>query len=672
MSSATGSVDLSSPAPGAASAASAPAPLAPGSDAAANPAADSAGNLAGNLAALGSRFPGLVELILERRSSGKAAAHGLSIHATASGEMSARLGGGPWLHSPRDPRDEARRLAAGGLENGSDAALLLGFGLGYLVEACLDQGIERVLVGEADPDLLAAAFECRDLSRALADPRLGFIVGGEAEAVLSALEVSGASRASVLGLKAAELAYPEWYGIAREAASRWNAKGQANENTLRRFGRLWVRNLARNIDQVSRAPGVREIEGRFAGLPALVLAAGPSLDEVLPLAGEIAQRALVICVDTALRSLLERGVEPDFLVVVDPQYWNWRHVADLRSPLSILVSESAAWPAVFRFACRGVYLGGSLFPLGRRIESFFSAKGDLGAGGSVATSAWDLARLLGCEPIWMAGLDLGFPRGATHARASLFEQLALARGTLLGPAESEQAAAVCGPWTGDAPAAGGGLVRTDARMRLYAWWFEARLARPGAPRTLSLAPQGLAIPGMALGSPEELLALPVLRPAIDRALAEIAAAAGGESAAAGRAPGAPGSARRPGSARGEAGERGDEGLSRLLIELAEISGEAGAAVAAASEARAALAEGEAGAGRLKLALGRLDAADRSISDCPAKDVAAFLMPPLGELLSRRARTLEESIEQSETVYRSVAESARYHIEALARAEEPEG
>jgi len=612
------------------------------------PAEAQAGIWAANLAALGSRFPGLVELLLEQRGAGESAERRLSVHETASGQPSAKIEGGSWLHSPRDPREEARRLASRGLESGSDAALLLGFGLGYLAEACLDQGTERVIVCEADPCLLAAALESRDLSRALADTRLGFVVGGEADAIVSALEVSGASRASVLGLKAAEFAYPEWYEGAREAASRWNAKGQANENTLRRFGRLWVRNLARNIDQVSRAPGVRELEGRFAGMPALVLAAGPSLDEVLPLVGEIARRALVICVDTALRSLLERGLEPDFLVVVDPQYWNWRHVADLRSPRSILVSESAAWPAVFRFACRGVYLGGSLFPLGRRIESFFGAKGDLGAGGSVATSAWDLARLLGCEPIWMAGLDLGFPRGATHARASLFEQLALARGSRLRPAESEQAAAVCGPWTGDAPAAGGGLVRTDARMRLYAWWFEARLARPGSPRTLTLAPEGLAIPGMALGSPEELLDGPVLRPAIDRVLAGISAAP-----------------------PREADDRGRSGLSRLLEELEAIAAEAEAAVEAAASARTALAEGAAGAGRLKLALGRLDAADRSIADCPAKEVAAFLMPPLGDLLSGRARNLEESIAQSETVYRSVAESARYHIEALARGAEVE-
>ena len=603
-----------------------------------------AGILDSNLAALGSRFPDLARLLLSRRAEGDGISPPFSLHATADGEPSAKLASGGWLHSPRAPREEARRLVAAALEPTSDIALLLGFGLGYLAEACFEAGVEQVLVCEADPALLAAALESRDLSALLSEERLGFVVGGEPEAVLSALEASGASRASIIGLRAAELARAEWYAPARGAAERWNAKGSANENTLRRFGRLWVRNLSKNMDLVASSPGVRALEGRFAGMPAIVLAAGPSLDEVLPFMDEIAQRVLVICVDTALRSLAARGLEPDFLVVVDPQYWNWRHIAGLRAPRAVMISESAAWPAVFRAPCRRLFLGGSLFPLGRRIEGFSGAKGQLGAGGSVATSAWDLARLLGCDPVWMAGLDLGFPGGATHAAASFFEQRSLATARRLHPAEAWQAAALCGLPGIDAPALGGGRVRTDARMSLYGWWFEARLARSGAPHTLSLSASGLLIPGMRLGTIEELLGAPRRRPEVEAIMEEVA------------------SLPAPEDPEG----RSAAGLARLLSELEEIADESEAAVAAARRARAALAEDSAGGANMERSLRALDEADRAIANCAAKDVAAFLMPPLGELVARRAQSLEENIRQSETIYRSVAESARYHIAALGR------
>jgi hypothetical protein len=611
-------------------------------DAGADPAPDA--NLAANLEALAGRFPELAAIV--------AAAEGPELVActAASGEASARSREGAWLHSSRDPHAEARRLAEACLAPGVDTALLLGLGLGYGAEACLAAGAEAIVACEADAASLKAAFRLRDMGALLADERVGLVVGGEPELVVTALELSGGRRAGILEIKALSSGHPEWFERARLAAGRWNAKGSVNENTLRRFGRLWVRNLARNLAPAASSPGVERLEGLFAGeaalsgaavppMPALVLAAGPSLDLVLPLIRELSRRALVVCVDTALRSLLRFGLEPDFLVVVDPQYWNWRHLAGLISPSSFLVSESAAWPVVFRAPRRGTFLGGSLFPLGRRIEAFAGGKGHLGAGGSVATSAWDLCRIMGCAPVWMAGLDLSYPEGRTHAAASLFEQRALASGTRLDPAASAQAAALVGGQSYDAPSADGGSVRTDQRMSLYAWWFESRFARPSSPPTFSLSRKGLAIPGLAQGSIEELLACPDRRGEIEAGLARA-------------------EAMRPpeGSREGAAA-----GLARLCGQLDFIARAAEAAREAARAGMKAFASG-ADCGP---SLAALDLADAEVLSLEARDVAGFLLPPLRELAGRRARDLGESFAQSEALYRGLAESARYHLEALA-------
>jgi hypothetical protein len=598
--------------------------------------------LAANLETLRRRLPALAGLVAT------ASPAALEPRPAASGEMSASAPGGALLHSTRDPRLEARRLAAACLGSGEDAALLLGFGLGYGAEACLASGASSVLACEADAGALAAALGLRDMGPLLADERLGFIVGGEPEAVIAALELTGSSRAGLLENRAATAADPEWFGRARVAAERWNAKGRINENTQRRFGRLWVRNLARNLGAASSSLGVDALEGLFAGkaraspLPALVLAAGPSLDEVLPRAAELSRRAVLVCVDTALRSLLRAGVEPDFLVVVDPQYWNWRHIAGLSSPSSILVSESAAWPAVFRSPRSATFLGGSLFPLGRRLEAFAGEKGRLGAGGSVATSAWDLARLAGASPVWMAGLDLAFPGGRTHAAASLFEQRALAQGRRLEPAATAQAAALVGGRSFEAPSRDGGSVRTDERMSLYAWWFESRFARPGSPPTIAIGRGGLAIPGLACGSLDMLLALPDRRGEIDEALARARAARPGE--------GAPGAAAR--------------GLGSLRAELESIERIASGAARAAALGREAYAAGR----DCSPQLAALEAADASILSVEGRDVAGFLLPPLAELAGRRARDLGDSLAQSEALYSNVAQSARYHLEVLSKTE----
>ena len=597
-----------------------------------------------NLAALAGRFPDLAASVAAGSRAGARAVPG------RLGEISARLPVGPdrsvgaLLHSSRDPRAEARRIAKAAAAAGADTVVLLGLGLGYQAEACFEAGFSRVVACEAEPAVLAAALGLRELSHLLADERLGFVVGGEPEGLISALELSGGSRAYILEIAAAEADKP-WFEAARKAAERWNAKGMANENTLRRFGRLWVRNLARNLPEAAASPGVDCLAGLFQGIPALVLAAGPSLDTVLPRIKELSRRALVVCVDTALRSLLRYGLEPDFLVVVDPQYWNWRHLAGLFSPSSFLVSESSAWPAVFRAPRRGTFLGGSLFPLGRRIEAFAGRKGALGAGGSVATSAWDLCRVMGCSPLWMAGLDLGFPEGRTHARASLFEQRSLDAGRRLEPAASVQAAALVGGRSFVAPAADGGNLRTDERMALYAWWFESRFSRPLSPPTLSLGSGGLAVPGLGRSSAAELLACPDRRREIDEAL--------------GRAQAAARSAR--GAATLSAGLAA--GLADLRGQLEAIAREAEAAGEAARQGREAFVSG----GDLAPCLAAIDRADSLLLGIEARDVAGFLLPPLAELLGGEARDVGESLGRSEAIYRELARSARYHLEVLSEA-----
>jgi hypothetical protein len=588
--------------------------------------------LESNLAALASRFPDLANEVAA------AEAAPLEITAAASGGITARLPGGALLHSSRDPRAEAERLARALLAGGADTVVVPGFGFGYLAEACLAARAERVLVCEAGPSALKAAFAARELADILSDERLGFIVGGDPDLVVTVLELSGAALAVVAEPKLISDADRGWLEHAKAAAGRWIATSLINERTLKRFGRLWVRNLAANLDVAASACAVDLLEGQFSGVPAIVLAAGPSLDEILPFAAELRKRALFVCVDTALRSLLRYGIEPDFLVVADPQYWNWRHIAGLASPSSFIISDATTWPAVFRTPSRGVFLGGSLFPLGRRIERLIGRRGGLGAGGSVSTSAWDFARLAGCSPLWMAGLDLGFPNGATHARASFFEQRALCSGRRLAPAETAQASALVGPECRTARSAEGGSVRTDSRMELYAWWFESRLARPQSPPTYSLSPKGLAIAGMPLGAVDDILSRPPIRTDIDERLA----------AADSLRP-------HPGAAEALA-----EGLDALCSEIAEVLAAAEAAAAAAAAGREALGRGaEAGP-----VLAALDEADRRILCLGAREVAGFLLPPLSEIAGRRAGSLDESLAHSEQLYRGIVDSARYHLEIL--------
>ncbi|GHU86294.1 hypothetical protein FACS189473_5530 [Spirochaetia bacterium] len=330
-----------------------------------------------------------------------------------------------------------------------------------------------------------------------------------------------------------------WYADAERHIGTWTSKDAVNQATLKRFGKRWVRNLAANMESIRDLPGV----GRLAGvlrtcapqacgdIPVLLAAAGPSLDGIVPYLPALAERCVVAAVDTSLNLLLKAGVDPDFALVVDPQYWNVRHLDRAKAPKTCLVAESAVYPSALRgflpqkvspsaenmaagaampytAAFERAYLCGSVFPLGRFIEERVDPKGSLGTGGSVATTAWDFARLLGASSIWIAGLDLSFPGLKTHFKGALFENRALAESGRLDPAETRSVRALRDGLPFSAPSAEGGTVLTDRRLSLYAAWFENRFRLYPNLRNYSFSAGGLAIPGLIPAKPEDLLALP--------------------------------------------------------------------------------------------------------------------------------------------------------------------
>jgi len=591
----------------------------------------------GNLRVLREAQPELAALV------GSIEARLLDLILAATGDLTARREG-RWLHSSRDPRGEAARVAASATKAGADTVLVLGAGLGWTLEAALAlPGVERVILCEADAANIAAMLTARDLRAALSDPRLSWMVGGDPGGLLLALSECGSRIVSTLGLKSLEDFDPAWYGALRTVLSRWMSKEEINANTLGRFGRLWVRNLARNARAGALHPGIEGLTGAFAGFPAVVLAAGPGLDDVLPLLGTMRESCLLVAVDTALRSLLDAGVEPDFLLVVDPQYWNWRHIADLSSPRSCLVTEPAVWPPVLRRHHRAFFLSESLFPLGRILAG--AGRGLLGAGGSVATSAWDFARHLGCSPIYMAGLDLGYPEGRTHAKASLFEQRALASGSRLGPSATALAEALFGAPGLFVPANDGGQIRSDRRMELYAWWFEARLAQKDAPDTRTLSSRGRAIPGIPPVNLDEPCGYPRRREEVDARLV---------SAAASRAP-------------ADSLDRFERAMHGLLAGLRRME-------AAALRGRAESARGIAALSRSR-SIGRtldvLAEVDEELRANEVRDIAGFLLPPLAELLGT-ATDLAANLAVSERLYGKIAASVREHLAILAAAPDTAG
>jgi hypothetical protein len=349
-------------------------------------------------------------------------------------------------------------------------------------------------------------------------------------------------------------------------------------------------------------------------------------------------------------------------MVVDPQYWNARHLDRAPARRTALIAESAVYPPVLRHPFKRAFLCGSLFPLGRFIEDRLDPKGALGAGGSVATTAWDFARVMGASSIWIAGLDLAFPDLKTHFRGALFEERALAESRRFNPAETWSIRALREGRPFQAPSAAGGKILTDRRLSLYASWFENRFRQFPRVSNYRLSAEGIAISGLNPTSPGDLLALPVRRKEINRVLEEVFAEIDRDFY-------------RPEAVESRE-ERYRVAMRSLLGGLESIRT---LAEAVADTAETALKEAETfkpGPGSLKREglLKRLDEANRAIENSEIKDVAGFLFPPVEHLEKQPAAPgedpLKEHLEFSARFYRVLAEAADYNLGELEKRRKP--
>jgi hypothetical protein len=374
-------------------------------------------------------------------------------------------------------------------------------------------------------ELFRAALETRDLSALFMRKNLVFVIGEDSHAVLAGLEAVKKTGSVIKNRALCELD-GDFYNEVERLIETWASKDHINRATQEKFGKLWERNNKRNLVHLRDLPGVRYFAGKLP-FPALLVAAGPSLDDLRPHNRALSERTLVIACDTALRFLLHNGVTPHFAVSTDAQFWNYLHIAGLPAAFLrhiTLVAESAVYPLALAAPFRSRFLFASLYPTAQKVEARVDPKGALGAGGSVATSAWDFARHIGASGIWAAGLDLAFPGFRTHYKGSVFEERVHAASNRFKPPETFSAEALRSGGLFYAASADGGKTLTDKRLSLYAAWFENAVQNTPRLPAFRFSGQGLSIKGAGLCTPESMLALPVIKTEIDETLATLAAA----------------------------------------------------------------------------------------------------------------------------------------------------
>ncbi len=332
-----------------------------------------------------------------------------------------------YVHNGDDPVSVATRTAEKLNANQGGVLVMMGMGLGYVAKE-LALGLEdgsALIVYEADPGIFKTAMQEVDLTPVFSSPLIKLVVGPEARLEgwchQFMLQTGGAVR--LARFEPAFRLAPELYERKWEKELLGFTQALAmNFATVGQFGPLFSRAILGAVPHILFSQGVNQLEGKFKGVPAILVAAGPSLEKNAHYLKEAKGRTVIICADTVLGYLLARDIIPDFVVSVDPQATTFSKYEGVNIPEEIaLVFHPACNDQIFKRFPGPKFVTETKMLIYQWLNEFFQEKGSLE--GDIQCQmhmGFNLAKLMGCDPIIITGQDLCYTDSLMHVKGGSY------------------------------------------------------------------------------------------------------------------------------------------------------------------------------------------------------------------------------------------------------------
>lgn len=328
------------------------------------------------------------------------------------------------LNSAYKPLAEAEKWADQyNFQNIGVNIFMFGFGNGIFVRELLHRaGTDaNVYLWEPDGSIFRVVMEEEDLEDLFQDERLHFFLGKdglqEFKAILDyVVNWTNAPTQIRCSHICYNQIYQEEYHKFFDAMDHINSMVQVKRDTNVHFAHQAVRNVIENLRYIRKSNYVTELIGRIPeDIPAIVVAAGPSLDHNIDLLRRAEGKALIIATDTAVKILEARGLPYDCIITIDPGKPTW-YLSDYpgckEKPL-FCNSESEKDLMKFHTG-RKIWSSSSIY-LDTLYNSFGMFFPPSNAGGSVATAGALLAYHINLKNIILIGQDLAYTGEHTHA-----------------------------------------------------------------------------------------------------------------------------------------------------------------------------------------------------------------------------------------------------------------
>jgi len=327
-----------------------------------------------------------------------------------------------FLYSSREPRKRVEKQVKSCILRENTLIFapspLLGYGLDILIKN-LPPNCHIISV-EADEKLmsLSAKYIPQDLKKS---PYFTLLYTDSVEKVVKVIHDLGVwnfRRAEIVILSGGFTLYGKVYrnifsSIQREIQTYWQ-----NKMTLIHMARLWIDNIFFNLCSLPESHSLKEFN---IHKPVLVAGAGESLEDSLHLIEKFRENLFILCVDTALPVLLQSGIKPDLIVILESQFINLLDFSLCNDHSIPIVCDLTSYPGVVRLFSGRKYFFLTSFAgtkLITRLKEAGLIKIILPPLGSVGITAVLIALSITKGYILLTGLDFSYKPGKPHARGA--------------------------------------------------------------------------------------------------------------------------------------------------------------------------------------------------------------------------------------------------------------
>lgn len=235
-----------------------------------------------------------------------------------------------YLHSKYNPIREAEAIIAEYEEIDSDTTVIFyGTGLGYHIDLFLQKYPDvDYYIYEPIPELLYAYLSHNSLRKLPSLKMKDLILADneiEARKFFNQLVDRTSGKYIHVVLSSHKNIFPEEYERFLESFKGTLKDKKSHIGVNLAFQERWILNSMKNFKEVLNTPNILlEKKGKFQGKPAIIVAAGPSLNEEIENLRCIKEKGLayIFSVGSAINTLLYHGIYPDAATTYDPGEFN--------------------------------------------------------------------------------------------------------------------------------------------------------------------------------------------------------------------------------------------------------------------------------------------------------------------------------------------------------------